>query len=129
MTYICFREKYPMRATYTPGLHILATFTAGNELLQDMLRCRELFDRLIAELSLQKVGETYHSFEGAGYTATVCLTESHVAIHTWPEFGKATFDVFLSNYNNDNSEKVRQFYAGVVAFFGATDIQQFELTR
>lgn len=114
---------------YNPGLHILATFSAAPQPLADMQQCRVLFEELIQELELSKVGETYHSFDGGGFTATVCLTESHAAIHTWPEFSKATFDVFLSNFNKDNTEKVRAFYARTINYFNATDIQVHELMR
>ncbi len=106
--------------TYQPGLHLLATFEAPADRLTDADACRVLFDRLIAQLGLMKVGEVYHSFENGGFTAVVCLTESHVSIHTWPEFGRATFDVFLSNYLRDNSEKVHTFYADTLRAFAGT---------
>jgi S-adenosylmethionine decarboxylase len=114
---------------YKPGLHILATFSAAPQVLTEMQQCKALFEKLILELELSKVGETYYSFDGGGFTATVCLTESHAAIHTWPEFSKATFDVFLSNFNKDNSEKVREFYDKTINYFNATDIQVHELMR
>ena len=36
-----------------------------------------------------------HSFEGGGVSAVVILAESHITIHTWPERGVATLDVFM----------------------------------
>lgn len=114
---------------YKPGLHILSTFTATAGKLQDMDTCRDLFDQLIAAHQLVKVGETYHSFPGSGFTATVCLTESHISIHTWPEYGHATFDVFLSNYRMDNEEKVRAIYAAVISTFEATENNRQEIWR
>jgi S-adenosylmethionine decarboxylase len=114
---------------YTPGLHILSTFRAGSDRLKDMDGCRELFDRLIARMGLTKTGEVYHAFDSGGYTAAICLTESHVSIHTWPEFGMATFDVFLSNFLQDNSDKVRQFYADTLAWFEGTEDAVHHLTR
>ncbi|WP_019987922.1 S-adenosylmethionine decarboxylase family protein [Rudanella lutea] len=115
--------------TYTPGLHILATFTAPQTHLTDPDGCRALFDALIDELGLAKVGETYHAFPNGGFTAVVCLTESHVSIHTWPEFGVATFDVFLSNFQRNNEAKVRLFYARTLGHFDATEQTRHELTR
>ncbi len=114
---------------YNPGLHILATFSSSPEQLNDALACKKLFDGLIHQLSLQQVGEVYHSFPGGGFTAVVCLTESHVSIHTWPEYNLATFDVFLSNFNNNNSEKVREFFSGTIQFFNATVISNQEIFR
>ena len=114
---------------YNPGLHILATFSSSPEQLNDASACKKLFDGLIDRLLLQQVGEVYHSFPGGGFTAVVCLTESHASIHTWPEFNLATFDVFLSNFNNDNSEKVREFFLRTVQFYNATVISKQEIFR
>ncbi len=114
---------------YTPGLHILSTFRAGSDKLTDIQGCRHLFDGLIESLRLTKTGEVYHAFDSGGFTASICLTESHVSIHTWPEFGKATFDVFLSNFLQDNSDKVRHFYADTLAWFEGTEEAVHHVTR
>jgi len=115
---------------YQPGLHILAEFSATDTILfSASAPCKLFFDRLIAEHSLEKVGEVYHDFNGAGFTAVLCLTESHLSIHTWPEFNLATFDIFLSNYQKDNSEKVRAIYSEVLAFFNAQEIKKTEVVR
>ncbi|WP_276090514.1 S-adenosylmethionine decarboxylase [Pedobacter sp. JY14-1] len=115
---------------YKPGLHILAEFTSDREaLLSASELSKNLFDQLISAHGLQKVGEVYHDFEGGGFTGVVCLTESHLSIHTWPEFSLATFDVFLSNYRNENSEKVRQIYRDVLEFFSGVEIKCSELQR
>jgi S-adenosylmethionine decarboxylase len=36
-----------------------------------------------------------HEFTGGGVTGVIALAESHVSIHTWPEEGIATIDVFM----------------------------------
>jgi spermidine synthase len=36
----------------------------------------------------------HHAFEPQGVTAIVVLAESHVSIHTWPEWGGATLDAY-----------------------------------
>ena len=115
--------------TYQPGLHILGEFSAAANLLQSSASSKLFFDQLIDKYQLQKVGEVYHDFDNGGFTAVVCLTESHLSIHTWPEFELATFDVFLSNYQKDNSQKVRDLFADVVAFFKATVIKQQAVVR
>lgn len=114
---------------YTPGLHILATFSAPADKLTAASDCQMHFDSLIHSLGLTKVGEAYHSFPNSGFTAVVCLTESHISIHTWPEFGLATFDVFLSNFLHDNTDKVHQFYSETLLYFKASVLSKTELTR
>lgn len=38
-----------------------------------------------------------HKFVPQGCTAIVMIAESHLSIHTWPEFGYAAVDVFTCN--------------------------------
>lgn len=114
---------------YQPGLHILATFAAPTDRLTDVAACQRTFDALIDRLGLSKVGETYHAFPEGGFTAVVCLTESHVSVHTWPEFGVATFDVFLSNFRHDNSAKVEAFYAETLRAFAGRERSKTTIRR
>ena len=114
---------------YKPGLHILCTFSAAQATLVDAGACKQLFDEITGALGLQKVGEVYHSFAEGGYTAVVALTESHVSIHTWPEYGLATFDVFLSSFKQDNRDRVIAFFDATIAGFGATIVNQQEIVR
>lgn len=38
----------------------------------------------------------FHTFgAGQGVTGVVLLAESHISIHTWPEFGFAAADIFM----------------------------------
>lgn len=116
--------------SYRPGLHILAEFNSQiSAYLSSSKACRETFDRLIDQYGLSKVGEVYHDFEGGGFTAVICLTESHLSIHTWPEYQLATFDIFLSNYRQDNQDKVKAIYEEVLNFFEGVELQKTEVTR
>ncbi|MBD2767994.1 S-adenosylmethionine decarboxylase [Hymenobacter sp. BT664] len=119
---------------YTPGLHILATFSAPASILCDSTACRCFFDAQVRSYHLEKVGETYHEFArteqgGGGFTAVLALTESHLSIHTWPEYGLATFDVFLSNFRRDNSSTARAIYAATLAYFEGTEQTRTEVSR
>ena len=119
---------------YTPGLHILATFAAPAPALRDAAACRAFFDAQVLAFGLEKVGEAYHRFPAdengpGGFTAVLALTESHLSIHTWPEHGLATFDVFLSNFRRDNAAAVRGIYAATLAFFGGAEQAKTEVRR
>ena len=76
--------------------------------------------RQIEENNLQDVGSVYHNFDSGGFTAVVCLTESHLSIHTWPEHNYLTFDIFLSNYLKDNRALTYKMYESVKSHFDAT---------
>ena len=56
---------------------------------------RGLLDKVIAELGLKSIGSVWHKFEGeGGVTGLIALTESHLACHTYPEHGTATFNLY-----------------------------------
>ena len=40
------------------------------------------------------VAHTFHSFSPYGVSGVVVIAESHVAIHTWPEYAYAAVDIF-----------------------------------
>ena len=40
------------------------------------------------------VGQSFHQFSPQGVTGVVSIAESHLCIHTWPEFGYAAVDIF-----------------------------------
>jgi S-adenosylmethionine decarboxylase len=108
------------KADSLSGLHILANLSSEKStLLKDFHLAKIFIDSLIQEFNLTKVGEVYHDFPGGGFTAVVCLTESHLSIHTWPENNYLTFDIFLSNYLKDNSRITELCYGKVVKFFEA----------
>ena len=66
------------------------------ESLRDAEVVRALLKRIMAELHLRAVGKMllYKFPEPGGVTALVMLTESHLACHTYPEHGIATFNLY-----------------------------------
>jgi len=66
---------------------------------QDALRDENaimlIMSGVIADLGLRSIGSVWHKFEGeGGVTGLVALTESHLACHTYPEHGTATFNLY-----------------------------------
>ena len=78
---------------------------------------------------LTTVGVNFHQFAGSGFTGTVVLAESHVAIHTWPECQGLTLDVYVCNYSADNSAKARKLFNSIVALFQPNEIARHEIQR
>lgn len=65
------------------------------DLLRDLPSIRDILDRVVSDLGLQVVGDVWHKFPGeGGVTGLVALSESHLACHTYPEYGTATFNLY-----------------------------------
>jgi len=64
--------------------------------LSDLPRLQSLFHRIIEDLKLRPVGETHwHQFPQTGGITGLCLlAESHLAIHTFPEFSSLCLNLF-----------------------------------
>jgi S-adenosylmethionine decarboxylase len=61
----------------------------------------------ILKISAEKCGATVldcvsHKFEPQGVTAILLLSESHISVHTFPEKGKAAFDIFTCGRADSN---------------------------
>jgi S-adenosylmethionine decarboxylase proenzyme len=47
------------------------------------------------------VDEVFHKFNPHGISGVVVIQESHLTIHTWPEYGYAAVDVFTCGQTVD----------------------------
>ena len=65
------------------------------EKLRDEALLRSVFARVMSDLGLKSIGSVWHKFGGeGGVTGLIALTESHLACHTYPEHGTATFNLY-----------------------------------
>lgn len=63
--------------------------------LRDENAIKAVLSNVIADLGLRAIGSVWHKFEGeGGVTGLIALTESHLACHTYPEYGTATFNLY-----------------------------------
>ena len=114
------------------GLHIigdLAGCRCEPQVLLDGEGFRARCLEMVAAAGLTTMDATFHQFEGSGFTGTVVLAESHLAIHTWPERQGLTLDVYVCNYSADNSAKARKLFDMIVACFQPAEIARHEVDR
>ena len=77
---------------------------------------------------LSVLGEHFYQFDGfdavqdGGATGAVVLAESHLAVHTWPERGEASLDVYVCNVTADNSLKAEKLYQLMIDALNPADI-------
>ena len=116
--------------SYKPGLHLLLNIKTNS--VQELMLSKpwkNFIKQQISKFQLTMVGEVFHEFDGGGFTAIHGLTESHVSIHTWPEYNYCTCDIFLSNYKNDNSVIVKEIGKAIIDFYNSEDFEWKELER
>lgn len=122
--------KHQQLMSYQPGTHIIASlYTSNNNLLLFHNGFRDQIDSLIQQYELQKLGEVYHDFSPGGFTAVVCLSESHISIHTWPEHGLINIDIYLSNFQRNNDGTVEGIYKKMQEYFHASVSKEQIITR
>ena len=95
------------------GIHLLGEWYGCPADMPEMIAAeplRALCLRLAAASGMAIVGERFFQFEPQGVTGTVLLAESHLAIHTWPEHGFVTIDVYVCNYTTDNTAKAERLF-------------------
>lgn len=78
------------------GTHLVVdAWQAPAELLNDAEKIRIALIEAIAAGEATLIDICVHQFSPHGVTATVTLAESHIAIHTWPEYGYFAADLFF----------------------------------
>jgi S-adenosylmethionine/arginine decarboxylase-like enzyme/REP element-mobilizing transposase RayT len=68
----------------------------SGDALRDEAALKAVFERVVIGLGLKTIDKAvWHKFPGeGGITGLVALTESHLACHTYPEYGVATFNLY-----------------------------------
>jgi len=77
------------------GKHVILELHGVDE---EILNDRENLERILKEAALDAggrvLGSFFHEFNPQGVTGIVAIAESHLSIHTWPEFRYAAIDIF-----------------------------------
>ena len=78
------------------GRHLLLELKDCNrELLSDLDFLRNTLLSAAREAGATIMGDSFHVFEPyGGVSGVVIIAESHLSIHTWPEYGYAAVDIF-----------------------------------
>jgi len=108
------------------GRHILAEISGCSfEILNDMAMVEEIMINAALEAGAEIREFVFHKFSPQGVSGVVVISESHLAIHTWPELGYAAVDVFTCG------EKVNPWDACdyLAERFQATHVDAREIKR
>ena len=83
---------------------------AGSHFIIDLWGATELDNLSLMETTLRRAVHTcgatllhihlHHFSPNGGISGVAVLAESHISVHTWPEYGYAAFDVFMCGNTN-----------------------------
>lgn len=77
------------------GQHLLVEFYNCNpEVLDDVAGIEKHMNDAARACGATIVQSSFHRFEPWGVSGVVVISESHLAIHTWPEYGYASVDLY-----------------------------------
>jgi spermidine synthase len=79
----------------TLGRHIVVEFyDCPAEIMSDVSLIENAMLTAARDADATVINSTFHHFSPFGVSGVVVIQESHLAIHTWPEYGYAAVDVF-----------------------------------
>lgn len=111
----------PLSQRQASGLHLIGDLygcLCDSRLMLDAAHLEAFCKERVAAAGLTTVGSLFHSFgEGGGVTGVVVLAESHLSLHTWPEAGYVTLDVYVCNYTENNRPKAQKLFDDLLAAF------------
>ncbi len=77
------------------GRHvILEYYGCPREILDDAEALEAAFVEAVRQMRASIVSVHFHHFNPHGVSGAVVISESHLTLHTWPEYGYAAIDVF-----------------------------------
>lgn len=128
-------EQRPSQPSHSrlPGLHLLGDLYGcrcePSYLVDEHLiaaHCRQL----VEESGLNAINHLFHRFgTNEGVTGMIVLAESHMSLHTWPEEGYVTIDVYVCNHSADNRDKAQRLFDALLDTFQPTDPHVWRIDR
>lgn len=73
---------------------VVEYYNCKSELLNDVDFVQQQMLNAAIAAGATVVGQIFHHFSPYGISGVVVIAESHLAIHTWPEYGYAAVDLF-----------------------------------
>ena len=75
------------------GIHLVAEFWYGKNIEEEQ-EVREILIKAAQAAKATPLTVSTHKFLPQGITGVVLLAESHIAVHSWPEYNYLAIDIF-----------------------------------
>ena len=108
------------------GKHLLLELKdCDKEVLNDLDFLRGALLTAASKCGATVLGESFHQFSPQGVSGVVVIAESHLFIHTWPEYAYAAVDIFTCG-NSVQPEKAAEL---LIEKLGANNHSIIEVQR
>jgi len=108
------------------GRHLLIELhDCDKEVLNDLGFLRDAMVAAAVDCGATVMGESFHHFSPQGVSGVVVIAESHLSIHTWPEYGYAAVDIFTCGTSVEPEKAVE----ALVEKLGAKNHSLMEIPR
>ncbi|MDK2984621.1 MAG: S-adenosylmethionine decarboxylase [Clostridia bacterium] len=108
------------------GRHVLAEiYGCKFDILNDIAKVEKIMVEAALKAGAEVREVAFHKFSPQGVSGVVVISESHLAIHTWPELGYAAVDVFTCGETVDPWDACNYLTQN----FEAKDVSAKEVTR
>jgi S-adenosylmethionine decarboxylase len=108
------------------GRHIIIDlYDCRPEAIGDREGVEEAMVGAAEDMGANVVCVEFHYFEPQGVSGTVVISESHLTIHTWPEYDFAAVDIFTCADDVDPERAIERLKAE----FGPESIETNDLAR
>ncbi len=109
----------------TEGRHIIMDASGCNpETLNNLEVLKQILVDAAERANATVLNVAFHHFTPQGVSGVVVISESHLSIHTWPEYGYAALDFYTCG---DADPKLACEY--VAEKLGAASVQTTEIVR
>ncbi len=108
------------------GLHIVAELYGCNpELISKLENVKNILDKIVKESELTVIDSKHHQFKPYGVTCLYLLAESHLFVHTWPEYKYVAVDIFTCG----DEKKAKYAYELIIKEFKPNKVKKIEIKR
>lgn len=107
-------------------IQVVDAYGCDPDALRSAARLAAVFEAVVRDVGLHPIGEArWETFPGeGGVTGYLLLSESHLAVHTYPEHGYAAFDLHCCRENPQ-----WDWTAGLARHLGADRVEVRRMAR
>lgn len=90
---------------YPCGRHLIAElYQCNSEILDDLPRIEKIFVDAALLSGAEVLEVVFHKFAPVGVSGVVIISESHLAVHTFPEHSYASVDIYTCGHRINPNE-------------------------